>query len=258
MQEKAEASKIVTSEEKECETQAEPSQAASPEIALITSDARPDDASASSAQDTIIPGDSSVDNAEESNSEADGDGLEDKEPGPPTSNLEEELDEEFEREPLDVALEPLDSTSPTLQNDSNETQVQSSKTHQEAPLFEDPSDEDDGEGDWITPTNVGLYKSRALDLLPSSDHTSDPFTVVSNKKGKANGRRRRDGNAVDSGPREQIPVGCMTADFAMQNVLLQMGLCLVGLEGKRIEKVKTWVLRCHACFKYVTPCLKSE
>jgi RNA-binding protein NOB1 len=42
----------------------------------------------------------------------------------------------------------------------------------------------------------------------------------------------------------------MTADFAMQNILLQMGLNLVGLEGRRIEKIKTWVLRCHACFKY--------
>ena len=43
----------------------------------------------------------------------------------------------------------------------------------------------------------------------------------------------------------------MTADFAMQNVLLQLDLSLVGMEGKKIQKVKTWVLRCHACFKYV-------
>jgi RNA-binding protein NOB1 len=41
----------------------------------------------------------------------------------------------------------------------------------------------------------------------------------------------------------------MTGDFAVQNVLLQMGLALVGTEGKRIQKVKSWVLRCHACFK---------
>ena len=41
----------------------------------------------------------------------------------------------------------------------------------------------------------------------------------------------------------------------MQNVLLQMGLSLVGTEGKRIQKVKTWVLRCHACFKYVVVCI---
>lgn len=90
------------------------------------------------------------------------------------------------------------------------------------PLFDDPSDSDDGEGEWITPSNVGIHKSRALDLLPSA-------------KGK--------------GKEEIIGVGCMTADFAMQNVLLQMGLNLVSTDGKKIDKVKSWVLRCHACFK---------
>ena len=91
-------------------------------------------------------------------------------------------------------------------------------------------DEDDGEGEWITPSNVGLHKSRALDLLPSEGQ---------GRKGKAK-------------VQETILVGCLTADFAMQNVLLQMGLGLVGVEGKRIERVKSWVLRCHACFKYVS------
>lgn len=98
-----------------------------------------------------------------------------------------------------------------------------------SPIFEDPSDSDDGEGEWITPSNVGLHKSRALDLLPDSETT----------KGK-----RKDGD-------EAFDTGCMTADFAMQNVMLQMGLNLVGVEGKKIEKVKSWVLRCHACFKCV-------
>lgn len=105
-----------------------------------------------------------------------------------------------------------------------------SKLTPEVSLYDDPStDEDDGSGEWITPDNVALHKSRALDLLPSSD--SDLKT------------RRR---VVDE---EIVLAGCMTADFAMQNVLLQMGLTLVGTEGKRIQKVKTWVLRCHACFK---------
>jgi RNA-binding protein NOB1 len=97
----------------------------------------------------------------------------------------------------------------------------------EVPLYDDPSDEDDGCGEWITPSNAALHKSRALDLLPSAD---------ASRKGK----KKSDG---------EITVGCMTADFAMQNVLLQMGLNLVGVEGKRIQKLKTWVLRCHACFK---------
>ncbi|KAL1723469.1 Nin one binding Zn-ribbon like-domain-containing protein [Schizophyllum commune] len=92
-----------------------------------------------------------------------------------------------------------------------------------SPIYENPSDDDDGEGEWITPSNVGLHKSRALDLLPGGEQ--EPQTD------------------------EKVLAGCMTADFAMQNVILQMGLSLVGVEGKRIAKVKSWVLRCHACFK---------
>jgi RNA-binding protein NOB1 len=47
---------------------------------------------------------------------------------------------------------------------------------------------------------------------------------------------------------ESINVACITTDFAMQNVLLQMNLNLISLTGLRITKVKSWVLRCHACF----------
>lgn len=100
-----------------------------------------------------------------------------------------------------------------------------------APLFEDPpSEDDDGEGEWITPDNVALYKSRELELLPSE--------AGSNGKDKV------------PTPQQHVSVGCMTADFAMQNVLLYMGLHLIGVGGKQITQLKTWVLRCHACFKY--------
>eukprot|EP00180_Rhodochaete_pulchella_P001091 Plantae.Rhodophyta-Rhodochaete_pulchella.ctg1907.p1 GENE.Plantae.Rhodophyta-Rhodochaete_pulchella.ctg1907~~Plantae.Rhodophyta-Rhodochaete_pulchella.ctg1907.p1 ORF type:complete len:418 (+),score=63.36 Plantae.Rhodophyta-Rhodochaete_pulchella.ctg1907:56-1309(+) len=45
-------------------------------------------------------------------------------------------------------------------------------------------------------------------------------------------------------------VGCVTADFAMQNVLLQMGLQLVSPDGERvIKQVRRFVLRCEGCFK---------
>ena len=88
------------------------------------------------------------------------------------------------------------------------------------PLYEDPSDEDDGEGEWITPSNVALHKSKALQLIPAQ-----------------------------FGVNQKVVTGCMTTDFAMQNVLMHMGLSLVGVDGKKIDKVKTWVLRCHACFK---------
>jgi len=88
------------------------------------------------------------------------------------------------------------------------------------PLYEDPSDEDDGEGEWITLANVALHKSKTLQLIPAQ-----------------------------GGANRKVVTGCMTTDFAMQNVLMHMGLSLVGVDGKKIDKVKTWVLRCHACFK---------
>ncbi|PFH51284.1 hypothetical protein AMATHDRAFT_47177 [Amanita thiersii Skay4041] len=124
-------------------------------------------------------------------------------------------------EPLNVerhAIEAEEQPIPALSPGSQVFQLPPT------PIFEDPLDGDDGEGEWITPDNVSLYKSRALNLLPSD----------------GNGKQTED---------EEIWAGCMTADFAMQNVSLHIGLNLVGLEGKRIEKIKTWVLRCHACFK---------
>jgi RNA-binding protein NOB1 len=40
----------------------------------------------------------------------------------------------------------------------------------------------------------------------------------------------------------------MSTDFAVQNVLLQMRLKAYGPEGYRIRQVKSWLLRCHACY----------
>ncbi|KAI0053729.1 hypothetical protein FA95DRAFT_1481220 [Auriscalpium vulgare] len=134
-----------------------------------------------------------------------------------------------EREPLDVELQPLQESRDSHTSDKPEKESPTPHSNPQSrspppPIYDDPSDDDDGEGEWITPSNVSTHKSRAMGLTPSA----------SAKKGKT---------------KETVPVGCMTADFAMQNVLLQMSLNLIGTEGKKIEKVKTWVLRCHACFK---------
>jgi len=43
-------------------------------------------------------------------------------------------------------------------------------------------------------------------------------------------------------------VSCVTADFAMQNVLLQMGLRVVAPNGLAIRRLSRHVLRCSACF----------
>ncbi|KAK7251293.1 hypothetical protein RIF29_34350 [Crotalaria pallida] len=43
-------------------------------------------------------------------------------------------------------------------------------------------------------------------------------------------------------------VACVTADFAMQNVLLQMGLRLLAPGGTQIHQLHRWILKCHACY----------
>ncbi|XP_075522805.1 RNA-binding NOB1-like protein [Primulina tabacum] len=47
-------------------------------------------------------------------------------------------------------------------------------------------------------------------------------------------------------------VACITSDFAMQNVLLQMGLRLLAPGGIQIHELHRWVPKCHACFKVTT------
>jgi RNA-binding protein NOB1 len=86
---------------------------------------------------------------------------------------------------------------------------------------EDPETDSDG-GEWITPSNLPQHRSRDLGLVASGPK---------------------------SAPQAHLAAACMTGDFAVQNVLLGMGLGLVGEGGKRIGNVKSWVLRCHGCFK---------
>jgi RNA-binding protein NOB1 len=75
-------------------------------------------------------------------------------------------------------------------------------------------------GDWITPENIGgLVQSAA------------------GSGGEAEG---------------PVPVACMSGDFAVQNVLLQMRLAVHAADGRRIESVRSWALRCHACL-HVAP-----
>ncbi|CAM9725411.1 unnamed protein product, partial [Choristocarpus tenellus] len=95
------------------------------------------------------------------------------------------------------------------------------------------AEDDDGEG-WVNPSNFKAQKAAGIGL-------NGP--LQQQKKGKG-GRRRDEQN--------KCRAGCVTTDFAMQNVLLQVGLQLVSLDGMAIRNVKQWILRCAACFKTCT------
>ncbi|CAL4060566.1 unnamed protein product [Meganyctiphanes norvegica] len=107
-----------------------------------------------------------------------------------------------------------------------------SEDSQEDQGFEDDSDEEgDNEGEeneeeeedddgWITPSNVAKHKKQ--------------------KKIESVKPEELD---------EIVDVACITADFAMQNVLKHIGLNVMGVNGKIIHQLRTYILRCHACYK---------
>ena len=77
---------------------------------------------------------------------------------------------------------------------------------------EEEEDDDDG---WITPGNIEQVKKSMNGVME---------TV-------------------------QLDVACITTDFAMQNVMMQMGLHVVSLEGRLIHEARTYILRCYACYR---------
>jgi len=78
--------------------------------------------------------------------------------------------------------------------------------------------------DWITSEN--------LDSV-------DPFQSL---KGLNSGARK-----PVTQPKKQIEVACVTTDYAMQNVMLQMQLRMVTLEGRAVTTVRRFVLKCDSC-----------
>lgn len=77
-------------------------------------------------------------------------------------------------------------------------------------------EDDDDDNGWITPSNIKEVKRDfGTDLL--EDNPSQ--------------------------------VACMTTDYAMQNVLKQIGLNIAALDGRVIKHARTYILRCYSCFK---------
>ncbi|KNH06415.1 hypothetical protein XU18_2920 [Perkinsela sp. CCAP 1560/4] len=103
-------------------------------------------------------------------------------------------------------------------------------------------EENMGSGDgWITSENI---------------HTHGP-TVQSFKEGSRRNLPEKENDTIDTDLAAKdsdrpCVVACFTTDFTIQNSLVQLGLPVIGPQGRQIRHVKTWILRCHACYTLVT------
>ncbi|KAJ2722462.1 20S-pre-rRNA D-site endonuclease nob1 [Coemansia sp. Benny D115] len=85
-------------------------------------------------------------------------------------------------------------------------------------------------GDWITPQNVHKHQANNVMGLKGAQ-------VQQSQK--------------------VLKVACVTSDFAMQNVILKMGIRLISPDGVLVNRLRTWVLRCHAC-GYLTGDMRKQ
>ncbi|KAK2854346.1 hypothetical protein Q5P01_007007 [Channa striata] len=125
---------------------------------------------------------------------------------------------QFWREPLpsvdDSLLDLLKLNDVPVSGTSPQTDVQSDDEDKENEPEEEDEEDDDG-GGWITPSNIKQVKMDSADWMAPGD----------------------------------VRVGCLTTDFAMQNVLIQIGLHVLSVNGMLIKQARNYILRCHACFK---------
>ncbi|XP_065092447.1 RNA-binding protein NOB1 [Ochlerotatus camptorhynchus] len=133
-----------------------------------------------------------------------------------------ELSTEEAQELEEGLLKKVETPEAEMEEESDED-CEEEEFSEEGDEADEEGEDDDDEG-WITPSNIKEVKrDYGTDLL--EENTS--------------------------------PVACMTTDFAMQNVLKQIGLHIAALDGRVIKHARTYILRCYACFKTTSDSTKK-
>lgn len=130
--------------------------------------------------------------------------------------LEQKLEETHISETVAPDLSQPEDSGAEVEANSD---AQASQTVEEVVDVEELTDDSDAEG-WITPSNLKKHQEK------DANTTSTPTDKVPST----------------------MQVALITTDYAMQNVLLRINLNLLSPSLQTIRQLKTWVLRCHACF----------
>ena len=122
----------------------------------------------------------------------------------------------------DLAKSKIEEVENTASEDSVAQDAQPADVAQTNATAQEEAEDsgEDSDGGWITPSN--LKKHQEKDSSGSTESTQSAQSV--------------------------LQVATLTTDFAMQNVLLQINLNLISPTMQRVKHLKTYILRCHACF----------
>lgn len=169
-------------------------------------------------QQASQPGNENQESSVETNTNVNdtSDALSDSVPAIKTKTVEIEKDDESEEDDK-LAEEIAEQIKNMDLKDGKEVDdliVKVSEDEEES--SEDESDSDSDGGEWITPGNLAVKKKE-----------------------------------MEQGQFEEksVEVACITSDFAMQNVLKQIGLNVTSIDGRIIRQLRTFIFRCTTCFK---------
>ena len=98
----------------------------------------------------------------------------------------------------------------------------------------------------VQSTEMPQTRDTTLSQDQESSDSEDWITPANLKKHQA---KDQSASATPIPEEKTMQVSTITSDFAMQNVLLQMNLNLLSSSLLRIKHLKTFILRCHACFQ---------
>jgi RNA-binding protein NOB1 len=143
----------------------------------------------------------------------------DSSPEPSATSINQSLDNTHISPPAEHIEDPVTTFAERPPHPTEEEQKASVSISDPSVEEIQASESDDDEDGWITPSNLKKHQER--DANGTAERQEEPKTMQ---------------------------VALITSDFAMQNVLLRMNLNLLSPSFQKIRHLKTWVLRCHACF----------
>lgn len=165
-----------------------------------------------------------------------------------------------------VTLEPKNEKSSSQENLANASESQilddSGTTNVTQLTIEKPNvDEDDKLANEIAEQikNMDLADGKDVDDLIAkvSDDEEEEQTESEEESDSDGGEWITPGNLADKKKEmemgefedKSVEVACITSDFAMQNVLKQIGLNVTSIDGRVIRQLRTFIFRCTTCFK---------
>ncbi|KAH6664462.1 putative 20S-pre-rRNA D-site endonuclease nob1 [Halenospora varia] len=163
----------------------------------------------------------------------------------PTSTTEGSSAEKETEIPLDVKAESTNESELEVK-EVEEKLAESHISPEDAPRIDAVEQENLTSGSQENQTPISPEEVQEVPENGVEDSDEEGWITPQNLK--EHQEKDANGSAEPEAEVKVIQVACITSDFAMQNVLLRMNLNLLAPNMQRIRQLKTWVLRCHACF----------